>query len=174
MKKYLDTEGLITYTNKMKEYINSKCSALSDNDLTEAFLGYHYDWYKENDDFVNVITPISVNGINYKVYITETSLEDDTTRIIRFAGAAYKETDAETGDFRIAIDPNASIDYITRDALGNDTVVSSITNDGNWVVCFGGATEEETLTDMYGTYQIDVQYNYPDIELSTELEVESV
>lgn len=157
-------------TTNLNPVVLDGVQSLTNTDLTEAFLGNHFDWYKENDDFINEITPISSNEINYKVYITETSLEDDTTRIIRIMGTAGKETDGETGDWSIQ-NYTTTLDYVTRDALGNDTVVSSITNDGNWEVSFSGATDEETLTNMYGTYRIDVYYNYPDIELSTELEV---
>ena len=145
MKKYLDTEGLITYTNKMKEYINSKCSALSENEIREIMAGIHLDWYKVNGEKINNITPTSEFSCDFHQYIVETDLETNEEKIIHIAGSAEMYIDTEEPYSDVSVN---SANYVT---MSGSTITETLGT-------VSGISMTSTLNDSTGDIHLTTAY----------------
>jgi hypothetical protein len=120
MEKFLDKNGLITYTNKMKEYINSKCSALSEIDIKEVMAGIHIDWYKVNGEKINSVEATSENTYDFHQYISETDLETDENKIIHIAGDVKIDRETEEPYPIITV---SSANYVT---MSGNTITETL------------------------------------------------
>ena len=169
MDKYLDKQGLVSYTHKMKEYIDSKVQNLSDNEIDEALIGYHLKLNTElsahAETGVNA-SGGSDDGFDYKIYLDETDLETNEVNLIEIEGAGYLTYDAETGE-ATPVPSSTSAKYINPSTHSVIETISKI----NFVVYFNPTDFNFETGYFEGSDEISISAYYTDSRLNRDVSI---
>ena len=174
MEKYLDKQGLVAYTHKMKQYINSKVPSaassiadgetgfvtgdqvydalqtinvqtLSENEIREIMAGIHIDWYKVSGEKINNIEPTSETTCDFHQYIVETDLETNEEKIIHIVGSAEYYIDTEEPYSDVSVN---SANYVT---MSGSTITETLGT-------VSGISVTSTFDDSTGDIHLTTAY----------------
>jgi hypothetical protein len=98
MAQYLDKEGLEYYTSKMKSYIASQASGISQDDADKRYASKSIatttsDGLMDKDSFSKVSTCISYSDLESRYKVEDLALSGEVFSIATFYGAVNVSAD---------------------------------------------------------------------------------